>query len=99
MTDTRFRTWCAGDTYMLYPDGRSSLRFDKLVEGIQDYEKMRILIDEWNAADQLDKVAELTRALSRFDYKHLSESASTGREASEAIEEGRRVYNKLSTED
>ena len=49
--------------------------------------------------DQLDKVAELTRALSRFDYKHLSESASTGREASEAIEEGRRVYNKLSTED
>lgn len=99
MTDTRFRTWCAGDTYMIYPDGRSSLRFDKLVEGIQDYEKMRILIDEWNAADQLDKVAELTRALSRFDYKHLSESASTGREASEAIEEGRRVYNKLSTED
>ena len=60
---------------------------------------MRILIDEWNAADQLDKVAELTRALSRFDYKHLSESVSTGREASEAIEEGRRVYNKLSTED
>ncbi|MDD7117514.1 MAG: DUF6067 family protein [Bacteroidales bacterium] len=99
MTDTRFRTWCAGDTYMIYPDGRSSLRFDKLVEGIQDYEKMRILIDEWNAADQLDKVAELTRALSRFDYKHLSESASTGREASEAIEEGRRVYNKLNTED
>ena len=27
---------------MLYPEDRSSVRFERLVDGIQDYEKMRI---------------------------------------------------------
>lgn len=43
LTDSRFRTWPAGDTYMVYPDARSSIRFERLVEGIQDVEKIKIL--------------------------------------------------------
>ena len=100
LTDTRFRTWCAGDTYMIYPDGRSSLRFDKLLEGIQDYEKMRILLDEWSAAGETDKVSKLNAHLGRFDFEHLSTAEEsgkgTGAEAAEAVNAGRNLYNSLS---
>ena len=43
--DSRFQSWPAGDTYMVYPGARSSIRFERLVEGIQDAEKIRILRD------------------------------------------------------
>jgi hypothetical protein len=43
--DSRFRTWPAGDTFIVYPEARSSIRFERLIEGIQDYEKLSILID------------------------------------------------------
>ena len=41
--DSRFRKWAAGDTYIVYPEGRSSIRFERLIEGVQDWEKIRIL--------------------------------------------------------
>ena len=40
--DSRFRTWPAGDCCLVYPAG-SSIRMKRLVEGIQDFEKIRIL--------------------------------------------------------
>ena len=40
--DSRFRTWRAGDCYLVYPDG-PSVAFQRLIEGIQDFEKIRIL--------------------------------------------------------
>ena len=43
LTDARFRTWPAGDCFVVYPGGRGSVRFSKLVEGIQDFEQVRIL--------------------------------------------------------
>ena len=46
LRDSRFRTWAAGDTYSIYPGPRSSIRFERLVEGIQDCEKIRILREE-----------------------------------------------------
>ncbi|HUP13592.1 MAG TPA: glycoside hydrolase domain-containing protein, partial [Niastella sp.] len=42
LQDSRYSTWSAGDTYLVYPGG-SSIRFERLIEGIQDYEKIRIL--------------------------------------------------------
>lgn len=46
LIDSRFRTWPAGDTYIVYPLARSSIRFERLVEGVQDYEKISILTGE-----------------------------------------------------
>ncbi|MBZ4189431.1 DUF4091 domain-containing protein [Niabella beijingensis] len=43
LVDSRFRTWPAGDTYIVYPQARSSIRYERLLEGIQDYEKVRIV--------------------------------------------------------
>ena len=44
--DSRFMKWPSGDTYFVYPEAKSSIRFEKLREGIQDYEKLRILTAE-----------------------------------------------------
>ena len=65
LQDTRFITWAAGDTYILYPGGRSSTRFERLIEGIQAYEKIRILRNETdkrgrkkNYDKQIEKILE-----------------------------------------
>lgn len=46
LTDTRFRKFAAGDTYSYYPGNRSSVRFERLVEGIHQYEKVQIMKQE-----------------------------------------------------
>lgn len=69
LTDSRFRTWPAGDTYMVYPDARSSIRFERLVEGIQDVEKIRVLrkrYSEENTPESLTKLAQLEEAIGYF---------------------------------
>lgn len=66
--DTRFRAWPAGDTYMVYPYGRSSVRFEKLIEGIQAYEKVRILREEFTAENNTAKLAELDALMQLFDF-------------------------------
>ncbi|MBQ8047795.1 MAG: DUF4091 domain-containing protein [Prevotella sp.] len=40
--DSRFRSWPSGDCFLVYPDG-TSMRMERLVEGIQAFEKIRIL--------------------------------------------------------
>ena len=42
LLDSRFRTWASGDTYLVYPGNRTSLRFEHLIDGIQAFEKLRI---------------------------------------------------------
>lgn len=66
--DSRFRQWPAGDTYMIYPYGRSSVRFEKLVEGIQAYEKVRILREEFEAAGDIERLAALEALLEKLGY-------------------------------
>ena len=62
LLDSRFLAWGAGDTYLVYPGARSSIRFENLVAGIQAYEKIRILKADWqkegnqSALKQLDKM-------------------------------------------
>jgi hypothetical protein len=41
--DGRHGTWAAGDCYLVYPGANSGIRYEKLREGIVDYEKIRIL--------------------------------------------------------
>lgn len=44
--DSRFTAWPAGDTYVVYPYSISSIRWERLVQGIQQFEKYKILLDE-----------------------------------------------------
>lgn len=66
LTDARFRTWPAGDCFVVYPGGRGSVRFSKLLEGIQDFEKVRILRSRWQEIGNEAKLGQLTGILKSF---------------------------------
>ncbi|WP_331969982.1 DUF4091 domain-containing protein [Chitinophaga sp.] len=83
-TDTRHPSLPAGDYLLVYPNDNSSVRFEKLREGIQDFEKIEILQREWKKNNQNDKLNKLATILSRFkrtsvnsinDYKQVVEDA------------------------
>ena len=77
MKDARFRTWPAGDCFMVYPDGYSSPHFERLIEGVQDYEKVRILKEEWRNAGDAEAEALLNEALMQFTLDTLLEEGAT----------------------
>lgn len=63
LTDTRFHMFAPGDTYFVYPDGRSSIRYERLLEGIQMSEKIRVLRADMKAANDLEGLLLLEKAL------------------------------------
>ena len=66
LRDSRFRTWAAGDCYLVYPFGYSSIRMERLIEGVQDYEKIRILRKEFEEKKATAKLEKLNAAISMF---------------------------------
>ena len=79
--DSRFTAWPAGDTYVIYPFSVSSIRWERLVQGIQLFEKYKILLAEAKAAGNEKRIAELEELLRNVDIKKISTD-------SEAIVEG-----------
>ena len=72
LLDSRFRTWPAGDTYIVYPDARSSIRFERLREGIQDYEKIRILREEFekdSSSQSKKNLVSLNETVALFNFR------------------------------
>lgn len=63
LDDTRFKFFAPGDTYFIYPDGRSSIRYERLVEGIQMSEKIKALRKCIMAKGRIDLLGELEDAL------------------------------------
>ena len=79
--DSRFTAWPAGDTYVIYPFSVSSIRWERLVQGIQLFEKYKTLLAEAKAAGNEKRIAELEKLLRSVDIKRISTD-------SEAIVEG-----------
>jgi hypothetical protein len=71
LLDSRFYTWAAGDTYMLYPGARTSIRFERLVSGIQSYEKVRILREELVKNHRSASLKKIDNVLRQFDEMNL----------------------------
>ena len=92
LRDSRFRTWAAGDTYSIYPGPRSSIRFERLVEGIQDCEKIRILREELTAEGVKSKLEKLNRTVAKFTPEGMAETQES---ASEMVNELHRLLNEL----
>lgn len=91
LTDSRFRTWPAGDTYVIYPDGRSSIRFERIREGVQDAEKIRILREKFMATTDTAKLAILDEELAKFNTKSAPDSTTAA-----LVNHGKAVLRKLS---
>lgn len=86
--DTRFHTWAAGDCYLVYPYGRSSIRMERLVEGIQEFEKIRILREKFKNTPE--KLTQLDQALAEFEISALAK-----RPAAEMVNRVKEAVNKF----
>ena len=89
--DSRFRTWPAGDTYQIYPGPRSSIRFERLREGIQDFEKIRILSELASESGNTGILKDLGNLLDKFTVEEIRETP-----AEFWLNRGREELNRLS---
>lgn len=71
LRDSRFRSWPAGDTYQVYPGPRTSIRFEKLIEGIQDFEKIKLLQKALTAKGDTRSLKKLDEILQQFSIEKL----------------------------
>lgn len=90
LTDACFTAWPAGDPFLVYPDGRSSIRFERMAEGIQQYEKVRLLKEEARSKGNKSMLKKIENILSAFDEKLLDQTTAT-----EAVNRAKAAINRL----
>lgn len=88
LTDTRFTAWPAGDTYLVYPGPFSSVRFEKMIEGAQDFEKIKLLRKEYADKNQSEKLQQLENALKQFEIGNLPKTT-----AAETLSKTKEILN------
>ena len=93
LLDSRFIRWPSGDTYFVYPNAQSSVRFERLREGIQDYEKIRILRKEL-AENPSRKAAAAIGELNNF-MNTINTKTLDRRSAVDVINEGKNLLTKI----
>ena len=92
--DTSHTTWAAGDCFMVYPGARSSIRFERLREGIQAYEKIRIIREKLEQTDTKQNKQMLTKLdemLETFGYK-----TTDTKPCAPLVNNGQKVLNEIS---
>lgn len=102
MRDARHTAWPAGDCFLVYPGGTSCIRYEKLREGIVDYEKILIL-RELASKSTNKKVKSMLTALDAHlatftverDYSKRDYSVST---ITDAVTKGNKMIMELSNE-
>lgn len=94
LIESRLETRSSGSNYLIYPGARSSVRYERLIEGIQDYEKIRLLREELEMAENdsnRQKLALLDEVLSDFVIDRIPRES-----ASQMVDEGQNLLSKLS---
>jgi hypothetical protein len=93
LIDSRYIKWPSGDMYLVYPGALSSVRFERLRDGIQDYEKIRILrkeLAENTSPEAASAMERLDNFLRLIDSKTLDK-----RSAAEVINEGKQLLYEI----
>ena len=93
--DARHGSWPAGDCYLVYPGANSCIRFEKLREGIADYEKIRILREK--ALVSTDKKSkDLLRQLDEHLKPLTTEHTFNEETLKTQVYEGQKLVKELS---
>ena len=93
--DARHILWPAGDCFLVYPGGASCVRFEKLREGIVDFEKLSIL--EGLAAKTNDqKIKTLIKSLDDQMQIFLNEHEFDTQKITNDVDKGRKIVEELS---
>lgn len=93
--DARFGLWPAGDCFLVYPGGNSSVRFEKLREGIVDFEKIRILKAQ-AAASKDQAVKAMWRTFEQYLERFAAEKDFDEEKITADISNGRSLVDALS---
>ena len=88
LRDSRYRSWAAGDCYLVYPYGYSSIRMERLIEGFQDYEKIRILREAFTAKKEHAKLKKLDDTVALFSAGNI-----WTRNATDDVANARKILN------
>ena len=91
--DSRYIKWPSGDDFMVYPEARSSVRFERLREGIQDYEKIRILRTEL-AGYPTPEAAAAAKRLDDF-LNSISIKTLPDKTAADVINRGKQIVYEI----
>jgi glycosyl hydrolase family 123 len=97
--DARHTAWPAGDEFLVYPGANSSVRFEKLREGIVDYEKIRIIraLASKSADPSIQRemkafethlasfVGDSDYGKRDYDQKRITDAVHTGQQLLEAL--------------
>ena len=84
--DSRFGKWISGDTYFVYPYNRSSIRFEKLIDGIEVAEKVRQLRRDGVDVSEIEAALAKVRSAKITDYDQpWYEIMTEAREALDAV--------------
>ena len=70
--DSRFTAWPAGDTYVVYPFSISSIRWERIVQGVQQFEKYKILLEEAEANGNKAMIKRLHKLLETVDITRIA---------------------------
>lgn len=79
LVSTDFTSWPSGDCFLVYPGDRSSVRFERLRDGIESFEKIRLLREHAVQSPTpalTAALAELDRALAGFTWERGSKPGS-----------------------
>lgn len=95
LRDARHELWPAGDCYLIYPGAKSCIRFEKLREGISDYEKLRI-IKQKAAGSTSKKVQALSNELKGHLKLFLAEKEFDTKKITADVNRGKEILEQLS---
>jgi len=89
VSDSRFTAWEGGDTYIVYPEARSSVRWERLIEGVQAFEKYHILKEEAIQTNNQSNLDKLNDIVDLIDAENLEAGADL------MINEAKKQLNQL----
>jgi len=93
--DARHGSWAAGDCYLIYPGGNSCIRFEKMRQGIVDFEKLKIIMEKARSSKNA-KVRQLMQNLESHLKVFREEKAFDTEKITADVEKGKALLDELS---
>lgn len=81
--DSRFRMFAPGDTYIIYPGPRSSVRYERYIEGVAQAEKVNILRASYAERGDTARLNRLTALLEKFKTPTVNDPTTIADEVRE----------------
>lgn len=90
------RQWPAGDCFLVYPGNRTTLRFETLRDGIEDFEKIRILREATAKPDAADALKNAVANLEKYLAETFTLKNGFGNAHAEQVRRARELIDAAS---